>query len=179
MFHFPFWIDQGFQFGYLALYKMGRVGERAGQGNTTSEEERKKGKKEKKSSSLYSSKTQHETVKSTWVTTTVANREREREPREFPPLLETLSKQLEQYWLGVSMWESSRLHYAPAVRKRSLCIVWAGGCQFAPCPMICCQTRTIYDRQRALFLHPPLVDAKSATPSLSPAQRKASAEKKK
>lgn len=40
--------------------------------------------------------------------------------------------------------------------------------QVAPCPMICCQTGTIYDRQRALFLLffsiPPLVDAKSAPP---------------
>ena len=33
--------------------------------------------------------------------------------------------------------------------------------------MICCQTWTIYDRQRALF-HPPLVDAKSATPRPPP-----------
>ena len=80
---------------------------------------------------------------------------RRRSPTEFPFPLETLSEQLEQYYTGIS---------AERERGRAQCLAARSlRCRFAPCPMICCQTWTIYDRQRALF-HPPLVDAKSATP---------------
>lgn len=123
---------------------------------------------------LYSSKCQHETVKSTWVTTTVASRERERhthkrESEKGPPLYlppihlfllllllpffgkikSSAAGTIRGYQKGLGS-DSDDYTYTLQPR-RAQCLARSLRFQVAPCPMICCQTGTIYDRQRALF----------------------------